>query len=86
MVFTVLFAPCLIRRKLLNDNESVALDLHPHWWFFAKHAAALVVSIIVGIAAKAWLDGSVERVVGVDRHHRHHRRARSRWLPVTSSG
>ncbi len=50
-------------RKLLNDNESVALDLHPHWWFFAKHAAALVVSIIVGIAAKAWLDGSVERVV-----------------------
>jgi uncharacterized membrane protein YdbT with pleckstrin-like domain len=50
-------------RKLLNDNESVALDLHPHWWFFAKHAAALLVSVIVGIAAKVWLDGDFERVV-----------------------
>jgi uncharacterized membrane protein YdbT with pleckstrin-like domain len=50
-------------RKLLNDNETVALDLHPHWWYFAKHAAALLVSIIVGIAAKAWLDGDLERVV-----------------------
>ena len=23
-------------KKLLNDYETVALDLHPHWWFFAK--------------------------------------------------
>ena len=37
-------------RKLLNDNEDVVLDLHPHWWFFAPHIAALVLSIVVGVA------------------------------------
>ncbi len=38
-------------KKLLNDNESVALDLHPHWWFFAQPTAALVGSIALGIFA-----------------------------------
>jgi uncharacterized membrane protein YdbT with pleckstrin-like domain len=37
-------------RKLLNDDEEVVLDLHPHWWFFAPHIAALVLSIVVGVA------------------------------------
>ena len=23
-------------KRLLNENESVALDLKPHWWFFSK--------------------------------------------------
>jgi uncharacterized membrane protein YdbT with pleckstrin-like domain len=26
-------------RKLLNDGEEIALDLRPHWWFFAKQIA-----------------------------------------------
>jgi len=30
--------------RLLNDDESVALDLHPHWWFFAEPVASFVVS------------------------------------------
>jgi uncharacterized membrane protein YdbT with pleckstrin-like domain len=34
--------------KLLNDNEEVALDLHPHWWFFAPPLVALVGAIVVG--------------------------------------
>ena len=38
-------------KKLLNDHETVALDLHPHWWFFAKPVAALIVSIVLGIVA-----------------------------------
>jgi uncharacterized membrane protein YdbT with pleckstrin-like domain len=38
-------------KKLLNDHEEVALDLHPHWWFFAKPTAALVGSIALGIYA-----------------------------------
>jgi uncharacterized membrane protein YdbT with pleckstrin-like domain len=24
-------------RHLINEGETVALDLHPHWWFFSKH-------------------------------------------------
>jgi uncharacterized membrane protein YdbT with pleckstrin-like domain len=34
--------------KLLNDNEEVALDLHPHWWFFAPPLFVLVGAIVVG--------------------------------------
>ena len=30
--------------RLLNPDESVALDLHPHWWFFAESVTAFVVS------------------------------------------
>lgn len=51
-------------KKLLNDHETVALDVHPHWWYFAKAAAALVVSIIIGIVALVALDGTAGDVVG----------------------
>ena len=40
-------------RKLLNDNEDVVLDLHPHWWFFAPHIAALVLSLAIGLGLLA---------------------------------
>ena len=36
-------------RRLLNDHETVAVDLHPHWWYFAAPTAALVLSIGFGI-------------------------------------
>ncbi len=28
-------------KKLLNDYEELAVDLHPHWWYFAEAVAAL---------------------------------------------
>ncbi len=36
-------------RKLLNPYEEVAVDLHPHWWYYAKPVAVLVASIAFGI-------------------------------------
>lgn len=36
-------------KKLLNDYETVALDLHPHWWHFAEPALALTASIVFGL-------------------------------------
>jgi uncharacterized membrane protein YdbT with pleckstrin-like domain len=33
----------------LHDQEDLVLHLHPHWWFFAKSAAGLVVSIVFGV-------------------------------------
>jgi uncharacterized membrane protein YdbT with pleckstrin-like domain len=36
-------------KNLLNDYETVALDLHPHWWHFAEPAITLVIAIIIGI-------------------------------------
>ena len=35
-------------RKLLNDNEDIVLDLHPHWWFFAPPMFALIGAIVLG--------------------------------------
>jgi uncharacterized membrane protein YdbT with pleckstrin-like domain len=40
-------------RKLLNDDEEIALDLHPHWWFFAGPLSALVVAILLGVVVLA---------------------------------
>lgn len=34
--------------RKLNPDESIALDLHPHWWFFAKQALALALVCVLG--------------------------------------
>ena len=36
-------------KKLLNPHEEVAVDLHPHWWYYSKPAALLVLAIVVGL-------------------------------------
>ena len=38
-------------KKLLNEFETVALDLHPHWWYFAEPVATLLATIAFGIAS-----------------------------------
>ena len=38
-------------KKLLNDYETLALDLHPHWWYFVEAAVALAGAIVFGIIA-----------------------------------
>jgi membrane protein YdbS with pleckstrin-like domain len=40
-------------KKLLNDYEELAVDLHPHWWYFAEAVFAFVVSIVIGIIVMA---------------------------------
>jgi uncharacterized membrane protein YdbT with pleckstrin-like domain len=35
-------------KKNLNPNETIALDMHPHWWYFAGPAVSLLVVIILG--------------------------------------
>ena len=46
-------------KKLLNDYEELAVDLHPHWWYFAEAVLALVVSIVIDIVVlgtdESWL-------------------------------
>jgi uncharacterized membrane protein YdbT with pleckstrin-like domain len=39
-------------RKFLNDGEDVVLDLHPHWWYFVKPVATLVVLLVGAIFAR----------------------------------
>ena len=49
-------------KRLLNDYETVAVDLHPHWWYFAKAVFAMVGSIVVGIVVLLYTDGGTTRV------------------------
>ena len=35
--------------RLLNDNETVSVDLHPHWWFLAGPTCAIVVATVAGV-------------------------------------
>ena len=39
-------------RRLLNDYETIALDLHPHWWFFGPSAATLIGSMFATLLLK----------------------------------
>ena len=49
-------------KKLLNDYETVALDLHPHWWSFSEPALALVGSVIIGIVS-FFADGDLRKAL-----------------------
>ena len=41
---------------MLRDNETLVLDLHPHWWYFAKALLATVLALILAIVvlAQGW--------------------------------
>jgi uncharacterized membrane protein YdbT with pleckstrin-like domain len=47
-------------KKNLNPGETVALDMHPHWWYFAEPAFALAGSIVLGIYTLTLDDGNVK--------------------------
>lgn len=49
--------------KLLNDDETVAVDLHPHWMHFAEPIIALVGSIVLGIIS-LFFSGGVRTALG----------------------
>lgn len=49
-------------RRLLNDYESITLDLHPHWWFLAPAGAATTVSGVMTLTVLAQFDGWLETV------------------------
>jgi uncharacterized membrane protein YdbT with pleckstrin-like domain len=49
-------------KKLLNDNETVELDLHPHWWSFSEPVLALVLSIALGIVS-FFPDGDLQKAL-----------------------
>ena len=55
-------------RKLLNEGEDIVLDLHPHWYFFAKSLLALLGSSVLGLFVLfGWEDapGPVEALAGI---------------------
>ncbi|HEX9683097.1 MAG TPA: PH domain-containing protein [Acidimicrobiales bacterium] len=53
-------------RRLLNDEEDIALDLRPHWWFLSGPAALVTVLVVVGVVglAQDW-PGPIKWVVAL---------------------
>ncbi len=45
-------------RRRLHPGEEIAVDLRPHWWYYAKVAAVLVGSVAFGIATLSFDDGT----------------------------
>ena len=52
--------------RLLNDDETVSVDLHPHWWFLAGPILSIVAAITAGIVTLvvAETDSTVHTVAG----------------------
>src|SRR4051794_21905069 len=44
-------------RKLLNEDEDIVLDVHPHWWYLSGPIVALVVAAIAGIVLQGVGEG-----------------------------
>ena len=45
-------------RRLLNDNETVVLDLRPHWWVLAGSSIVLAGSLVLAIVVSNVLHGA----------------------------
>ncbi len=52
-------------RKLLNEGETVELDLRPHWWFLVPRTSVLVLAVIVGIWALTTDESWIQIPAGV---------------------
>lgn len=51
-------------QKLLNPGEETIVDLHPHWWFFARQVAWLIGAVVIAVVAASVLgDGAAASVV-----------------------
>jgi uncharacterized membrane protein YdbT with pleckstrin-like domain len=51
-------------RKLLLADEDVALDIHPHWVFFAESIGLLLLGIVMGIGALVLKTGNLKKGLG----------------------
>lgn len=49
--------------RQLNDGETVAVDLHPHWWFFTPESVALAASMLLTAYLRSRLTGWMETTV-----------------------
>jgi len=50
-------------KRLLNDGEEIALDLRPHWWYFAKHIVSGIGLFVLVALIIAFTDGTFENIL-----------------------
>jgi uncharacterized membrane protein YdbT with pleckstrin-like domain len=52
-------------RKLLNEGEEIALDLRPHWWYFAKHiVSGVILFLLIGLIVYS-SEGDVQKWLSI---------------------
>ncbi len=51
-------------KHLINENETLVLDLRPHWWFFSRHILTGVPLALLGIVILG-LSGTLMKISGV---------------------
>lgn len=57
-------------RRLLNEGEEIALDIHPHWWFLSRQVAALVLTGVGflwlwAVLGDSWWEKAATWIVGI---------------------
>jgi uncharacterized membrane protein YdbT with pleckstrin-like domain len=50
-------------KRNLNEGETIALDMHPHWWYFAEPAFSVLGAIALGIYSLTMDNGKPTTVV-----------------------
>jgi len=51
-------------KHLINEGETVALDLNPHWWYFSKHILTGIPLLLSLIGILALGDGDFRKYLG----------------------
>jgi uncharacterized membrane protein YdbT with pleckstrin-like domain len=52
-------------RQLLNRNEEIVVDVHPHWLFFAEPGLTVLALLVVLAIAAATVGGALTAIVGI---------------------
>src|SRR5258706_3353268 len=50
--------------NLIQDGETVALDLRPHWWYFSRNIFTGIPLVIIGILLFNYTHGDVRKYLG----------------------
>jgi uncharacterized membrane protein YdbT with pleckstrin-like domain len=51
-------------KHLINEGETVALDLNPHWWYFSKHILTGIPLLLALVGILALGDGDPRKYLG----------------------
>jgi len=52
-------------RNLIQEGETVALDLRPHWWYFSRNIVTGIPLVIAMILVFGELDGDARKYTGI---------------------
>jgi uncharacterized membrane protein YdbT with pleckstrin-like domain len=51
-------------KHLINEGETVALDLNPHWWYFSRHIFTGIPLLLALVGILALGDGDLRKYLG----------------------